>query len=112
MLYPLLSKYIGFPLLGYILNSIYFGLIIIGIIFSAFLFFRQIARTGYPQNRLRAFVILAVIFIIPWAWSVHGLLICFISHRTNGAFPFLLNSFLRDRIRPFMPPWFCHCCFS
>jgi len=31
MLYPLLSKYIGFPLLGDILNGLYFGLIIAGI---------------------------------------------------------------------------------
>jgi prolipoprotein diacylglyceryltransferase len=65
MLYPLLSKYITFPLLGYILNGLYFGLIITGIVVSAFLFFRQMARTGYDVNRLRAFVVCSVIMIIP-----------------------------------------------
>ncbi len=65
MLYPLLSKFIGFPLLGYILNGLYFSLIIAGIIISAFFFFRQMARAGYPQNRLRAFVICSVIMIFP-----------------------------------------------
>lgn len=65
MLYPLLSKYIGFPLLGVILNGLYFGLIIAGIVLSAFLFFRQMARTGYDENRLRAFVVCSVIMIFP-----------------------------------------------
>lgn len=65
MLYPLLSKYIGFPLLGVILNGLYFGLIIAGIVLSAFLFFKQMARTGYDENRLRAFVVSSVIMIFP-----------------------------------------------
>jgi len=65
MLYPLLSKYIGFPLLGYILNGFYFGLIIAGIVLSAVLFFKQLARTGYDVNRLRAFVVCSVIMIFP-----------------------------------------------
>jgi prolipoprotein diacylglyceryltransferase len=65
MLYPLLSKYIGFPLLGYVLNGLYFGLIITGIVLSAFLFFRQMVRAGYDENRLRAFVVCSVIMIFP-----------------------------------------------
>ena len=65
MLYPLLSKYIGFPLLGYILNGLYFSLIITGIVLSAFLFFRQMACTGYDTYRLRAFVVCSVIMIFP-----------------------------------------------
>ena len=65
MLYPLLSKFIGFPLLGYILNGLYFGLIIAGIVLSAFLFFRQMVCAGYDKNRLRAFVICSVIMIFP-----------------------------------------------
>jgi len=65
MLYPLLSKCIGFPVLGYILNGLYFGLIITGIVLSAFLFFKQLARTGYDKNRLRAFVFSSVIMIFP-----------------------------------------------
>lgn len=65
MLYPWLSKAIGFPLLGYILNSLYFGLIAAGILISAVFFFRQMARTGYPENRLRAFVVSSAILIFP-----------------------------------------------
>ena len=65
MLYPLLSKYIGFPLLGVILNGLYFGLIIAGIVLSAFLFFKQMARTGYDANRLRAFVVCSGVMIFP-----------------------------------------------
>jgi hypothetical protein len=65
MLYPLLSKYIGFPLLGYILNGLYFGLIIAGIVLSAFLFFKQMVRADYDENQLRAFVVCSVIMIVP-----------------------------------------------
>jgi len=65
MLYPLLAKNIGFPLLGYILNGLYFGLIIAGLIISAFLFYKQMARTGYDAKRLRAFVICSLIMIFP-----------------------------------------------
>jgi len=65
MLYPLLSKYINFPLLGYILNGLYFGLIITGIVVSALLFFRQMARACYDADRLRAFGMCSVIMIFP-----------------------------------------------
>lgn len=65
MLYPLLSQWIRFPLLGYMLNGIYFGLIITGILVAAILFFRQMARAGYDKNRLQAFVVCSAVMVFP-----------------------------------------------
>lgn len=65
MLYPLLSKVIRFPLLGYILNGVYFSLIITGILTAAALFYRQMARAGYEKNRLRAFVVWSAVMVFP-----------------------------------------------
>ena len=65
MLYPWMSGFIGFPWLGYILNGIYFSLIIAGILAGAVLFFRQMARAGYPEHWVRAFVGFSAVVIFP-----------------------------------------------
>ncbi|GAB6094705.1 hypothetical protein JCM14469_09570 [Desulfatiferula olefinivorans] len=65
MLYPLLSGHIGFPFLGYILNGLYYGLIILGLAAAGTFFMGQLVRAGYPASRLRAFSAGMIIMVFP-----------------------------------------------
>lgn len=66
MLYPLLSRSIAFPLLGTILNSIYYGLIYCGILLSCLLIYKiMINDFGYTKRRTTVFIILAFIISFP-----------------------------------------------
>jgi len=65
MLYPLLSQYIGFPLLGVILNGLYYGLILVGITAAGTFFMGQLVRAGYPVSRLRTFAVGMILMVFP-----------------------------------------------
>lgn len=66
MLYPLLSKYISFPLLGIILNSIYYGLIYGGILISCVLIYKRMTSViGIPKRQAAFFITLVFILSFP-----------------------------------------------
>ncbi len=57
MLYTLCKSFIPFPLLGYLLNGIYYGLILAGIAWAGLLIHRTMLRLEYPAVKTRIFVI-------------------------------------------------------
>lgn len=65
MLYPVLSEFIKFPLLGYILNTIYYSMILAAICVSVGLLYKQLARAGYLKSRLRVFIIITLVMVFP-----------------------------------------------
>lgn len=65
MLYRLLSGTIGFPLLGWILNGVYYGLIITGIAATTAIFYKKMTRAGCDPYRLRVFVFLSGVMVLP-----------------------------------------------
>lgn len=65
MLYGLLSGTVGFPLLGWILNSIYYGLIVTAIAMTAALFYNTMTRAGSDLSRLRVFVFFSAVMALP-----------------------------------------------
>lgn len=66
MLYPLLFPHISFPALGMILNSIYYGLILGGLLVAGLLINRQMTRVlGYSSRQARIFVILVLAVSLP-----------------------------------------------
>jgi phosphatidylglycerol:prolipoprotein diacylglycerol transferase len=65
LLYGLLSGTVGFPLLGWILNSIYYGLIIAAIATTAALFYNTMTRAGCKPSRLRVFAFLSAVMALP-----------------------------------------------
>ena len=65
MLYGLLAGTVGFPLLGWILNSIYYGLIITAIATTTALFYNTMTRAGSDPSRLRVFVCLSGLSVLP-----------------------------------------------
>jgi len=65
VLYGLLSGTVDFPLLGWILNGVYYGLIIAAIASTAALFYNAMTRAGSDPFRLRVFVILSSVMALP-----------------------------------------------
>jgi phosphatidylglycerol:prolipoprotein diacylglycerol transferase len=66
MLYFLLSKYVSFPLLGTILNSIYYTLIYTGIIVSCIFIYKRLTKVlGYSKSRIAVFILLVFLFSFP-----------------------------------------------
>jgi len=66
MLYFLLSKQFSFPLLGTILNSIYYTLIYAGIVVSCIFIYKRLTENlGYSKRRIAVFVFLAFLFSFP-----------------------------------------------
>ncbi len=67
MLAKLLSGIITYPLLGTLLNAIYYSLIIIAMMVSLLLAFRQLLLLGYDRARVRRLIITFMIIIFPVA---------------------------------------------
>lgn len=66
MIYYLLSKQVSFPLLGTILNSIYYTLIYAGIIVSCIFIYKRLTEIpGYSGRRIAVFVFLVFLFSFP-----------------------------------------------
>jgi phosphatidylglycerol---prolipoprotein diacylglyceryl transferase len=65
VLYGLLSGTVGFPLLGWILNSVYYGLIVTAIATTAALFYNTMTRAGSDPFRLRVFVFASAVMALP-----------------------------------------------
>lgn len=65
MLYGLLAGTVGFPLLGWILNGGYYGLIITAIATTTALFYNTMTRAGCDPSRLRVFVCLSGLLALP-----------------------------------------------
>jgi phosphatidylglycerol:prolipoprotein diacylglycerol transferase len=67
MLPKLLSGIITYPLLGTLLNAIYYSLIIIAMMVSLILAFRQLLLLGYDKIRVKRLIITFMIIIFPAA---------------------------------------------
>lgn len=65
MLYYLLSDILPFPLLGTLLNLVYFGLICSGLAVSSILIFKKLCRIGYPPQKAQLFMFLVFIISFP-----------------------------------------------
>lgn len=65
MLYGLLAGTVDFPLLGWILNGVYYGLIIAAIASTAALFYNAMTRAGSDPFRLRVFVFASAVMALP-----------------------------------------------
>ena len=65
MLYFVLKDFIQFPWLGYLLNSIYYGLIACGVTLSFFLANKRLRSFHANGPRVRCFMILALTLSIP-----------------------------------------------
>jgi len=66
MLYFFLSKYISFPLLGTILNCIYYTFIYAGIVVSCVFAYKRLTKIiGYPERRISVFILLVFLFSFP-----------------------------------------------
>lgn len=65
MLYYLLSEKITFPLLGTLLNFVYYGLIYTGLAVSSILIYKKLRGIGYPKKKTQLFVMLVFLISFP-----------------------------------------------
>ncbi|MFZ5569377.1 MAG: prolipoprotein diacylglyceryl transferase family protein [Thermodesulfobacteriota bacterium] len=65
MLYALLKGHISFPLLGWLLNGIYYSLILLGIVLAVAGVHGCLTGLGFPPKKVRLFISLAGILVLP-----------------------------------------------
>ncbi|MBA4368859.1 MAG: hypothetical protein C0403_14625 [Desulfobacterium sp.] len=111
MLYPLLSKVIAFPLLGTILNSIYYALIYCGILLSCMLIYKiMINDFGYAKRQTAIFLFLVFIISFPAGLIGSRVANIFYFPVSDWSLNFFIEQFLYGRHQTFHAslalPWF------
>jgi phosphatidylglycerol---prolipoprotein diacylglyceryl transferase len=102
MLYPFLSTYVKFPLLGTILNSIYYGLIYCGIIVSCILMYRRLnSDLGYPKKQAVIFIVLLFFVSFPAGIVSSRAANMLYYPISRWSFDFLIEQFLNGKHQTF-----------
>ncbi len=101
MLYALLNAHISFPILGTILNAVYYGLIMAGIVCSSLLICRTLIHLEIPTQRAVGFTILVCILALPAGLISSRAANMFYFPITNWNWNFFVEQFVNGRNETF-----------